>query len=136
MKTPILELSLILSSKSFQSLVEIIQPLNETGKIVNEIIQPLNETGQIVNVHIDQTTPNQSSTSHAKLVSQGNSSRVATVQNQVAPLSKQIQCNSSRTAKANDQVIPLPNQIQCKPSKTATANDTYASAKANRSSAG
>ena len=104
-------------------MVEIIQPLNETGKIVNEIIQPLNEAGQIVNVDINQTTPNQSSTSHAKLVSQGNSSKIATVQNQVAPLSKQIQCNSSRTAKANDQVIPLPNQIQCKPSKTATADD-------------
>ena len=89
----------------------------------NEIIQPLNETGQIVNVDINQPTPNQSNTSHVKQVSRGNSSKIATVYDQVIPLSKQIQGNSSRTAKANDQVTPLPNQIQCKSSNTATADD-------------
>ena len=80
----------------------------------NEIIQPLNETGQIVNVDINQTTLNQSNTCHVKQVSQGYSSKIATVDDQVTPLPKQIQCNSSRTAKANDQVTPLQNQIQCK----------------------
>ena len=48
---------------------------------------------------------------------------IATVDDLVTPLPKQIQCNSSRTAKANDQVTPLQNQIQCKSSKTATADD-------------
>ena len=38
----------------------------------NEITQPLNETGQIVNVDINQTIPNQSNASHAKLVGQRN----------------------------------------------------------------
>ena len=89
----------------------------------NEIIQPLNETGQIVNADINQTTLNQSNTSHVKQVSQGNSSKTATDDDQVTPLPKQIQCNSSRTAKANDQVTPLPKQIQCKSSKTTTADD-------------
>ena len=88
-----------------------------------EIIQPLNETGQIVNVDINQTTLNQSNTCHVKQVSQGYSSKITTVDDQVTPLPKQIQCNSSRTAEANDQVTPLQNQIQCKSSKTATADD-------------
>ena len=72
---------------------------------------------------INQLILNQSNISHVKQVSQGNSSKTATVNDQVTPLPKQIQCNSSRTATANDQVIPLPMQIQCKSSKTATADD-------------
>ena len=101
----------------------VIQPSNEIIQPLNETIQPLNETGQIVNVDINQPTPNQSNTSHVKQVSRGNSSKIATVYDQVTPLSKQIQGNSSRTAKANDQVTPLPNQIQCKSSNTAIADD-------------
>ena len=54
----------------------------------NEIIQPLNETGQIVNVDINQTTLNQSNTSHVKQVSQGNSNKIATVDDQVTPIAK------------------------------------------------
>ena len=76
-----------------------------------------------MNVDINQTTLNQSNTCHVKQVSQEYSSKIATVDDQVTLLPKQIQCNSSGTAKANDQVTPLKNQIQCKSSKTATADD-------------
>ena len=119
--------SLVTTIRLLHNDAKINHPSNNISENViqpsNEIIQPLNETGQIVNVDINQTTLNQSNTCHVKQVSQGYSSKIATVDDQVTPLPKQIQCNSSRTAKANDQVTPLQNQIQCKSSKTATADD-------------
>ena len=119
--------SLVTTIRLLHNDAKINHPSNNISENViqpsNEIMQALNETGQIVNVDINQPTPNQSNTNHVKQVSRGNSSKIATVYDQVIPLSKQIQGNSSRTAKANDQVTPLPNQIQCKSSNTATADD-------------
>ena len=82
--------SLVTTIRLLHNDAKINHPSNNISENVirpsNEIIQPLNETGQIVNVDINQTTPNQSNTSHPKLVSQANSSKIATVQNQVTPL--------------------------------------------------
>ena len=89
--------SLVTTIRLLHNDAKISHPSNNISENViqpsNEIIQPLNETGQIVNVDINQTTLNQSNTSHVKQVSQGNSSKIATVDDQVTPLPKQIQCN-------------------------------------------
>ena len=77
----------------------------------NRLIRLSSRTEQIVNADINQSTLNQSNTSHVKQVSQGNSSKTATVDDQATSLPKQTQCNSSKSATADDQVIPLPKQM-------------------------
>ena len=86
--------SLITSIRLLHNDAKINHPSNNISENViqpsNEIIQPLNETGQTVNVDINQTTLNQGNTSHVKQVSQGNSSKTATADDQVIPLPKQM----------------------------------------------
>ena len=65
--------SLVTTIRLLHNDAKINHPSNNISENViqssNEIIQPLNETRQIVNVDINQTTLNQSNTSHVKQVS-------------------------------------------------------------------
>lgn len=74
-----------------------------SNSISEEVIHPSNETELI-------RKTNQNNASYAKQAIHRNSRKTATADDQVNPMSKQIDCSSSQTATADDQVTPLPKQ--------------------------